>query len=301
MFTKILLPLDGSPNAEIALPAAEVFRTAFDSTVTLIHVLESPAPRMAHGERHLKGAAEAESYLKEIARRFPAGARVDIHVHVEGTSNVSQSLSDHSQEMEQKLIVMCVHGHGSIPRMVAGNLAERIMGSQTVPVLLVRADAGRPFPGGVGVVLAALDGKPEHKQGLPAAIEIASRTGARLVLATAVPTLLTLMGEKGAMGRLLPGATAELLSQTEDSARRSLQAAGKRAASAGVAFDIMVARGNPARKISDLARESGADLIVLDTHGHAGTRAFWAGSTAARIIKGTGAPILLMPAGEAHA
>jgi nucleotide-binding universal stress UspA family protein len=236
--------------------------------------------------------------LAQISKRFPKGARIERHVHIGGISDVSLSLSAHSLELEQQLIIMCVHGRGGILRLVSGNLAERIMREQTVPVLLVRTGGGASNSGGIGTVLAALDGKPDHDQGFPMAVEIASKMAARLVLATVVPTWITLMGEKGAAGRLLPGATAELLSQTDASARSYLKARAEVASSAGIPAEIVVGRGNPARMIARMARGKSADLIVLGTHGRAGTRAFWAGSTAYRIIESTRAPILLVPARE---
>jgi nucleotide-binding universal stress UspA family protein len=298
MFSRILVPLDGSRLAESALPAAKALQLAFGSSITLIHVLERSAPSEAHGERHLRDLPDAESYLEEISKRFPERVKIERHVHTGGISDVSSSLTEHSRELDQDLIIMCVHGRGGIARVVEGSLAERIMEKQAVPVLLVRAGTDAPFSRGIRTVLAALDGNPDHDQGLPVAQEIASKTGAGLILATIVPTWFTLMGEKGATGRFLPAATAELLAQSEESAGRYLGERAEKLAAQGIATETVVRRGNPPRQIAYLAREKGADLIVLGTHGRAGTKAFWAGSTAHRIIGGTCAPLLLVPAGR---
>ncbi len=299
MFARILVPLDGSRLAEAALPAAEAMRLTFGSSITLIHVLESGAPMETHGERHLHDRQEAEEYLDETVRRyFPADAKIERHVHTEGISDVPASLTEHSRELAQDLIIMCVHGRGGISRIMAGSLAERIVERQTVPVLLVRAGSGGPIAPAFRMILVALDGKPSHAQGLAVAEEMALKTGARLLLATIVPTLSTLLGERGATGRLLPAATAELLEQTEQSAGHYLSEHAAELAVKGISAQTAVRRGNPARQIAGLARKQSADVIVLGTHGRAGSKAFWAGSMAHRIVGASATPLLLIPAAK---
>jgi nucleotide-binding universal stress UspA family protein len=56
-----------------------------------------------------------------------------------------------------------------------------------------------------------------------------------------------------------------------------------------------VARGDPASTVAQIAERIGAGLIVLGTHGKAGTDAFWSGSTAPRIASKTSVPLLLVP------
>lgn len=296
MFARILVPLDGSRLAEAALPAASALRLAFGSSITLIHVLESDAPKDTHGERHLRDGQEAEAYLADTASRyFPDGAGIQHHVHTGGISDVSESLTEHFLELGQDLIIMCVHGRGGILRMVTGNIAQRILGRHIVPVLLVRAGIGGPIAPTFRRFLVALDGKPDHEQGLAIAEELAHKTGAHILLLTVVPTRGTLMGERGATGLLLPRATQELLSQTEASAARYLEEQASKLSLAGITVETAVRRGYPPGQIASLARAASADLIVLGTHGRAGTQAFWAGSTAHRLVGRTHTPLLLIP------
>jgi nucleotide-binding universal stress UspA family protein len=296
MFARILVPLDGSRLAEAALPAAEAIRLTFGSSITLIHVLESGSPTQSHGERHLSGTREAEEYLLEAAARyFPADVKIERHVHTGGISDVPASITEHSRELAQDLIIMCVHGKGGISRVVAGSLAERIVEKQAVPVLLVHAGSGGPIAPAFRTILVALDGKPSHEQGLAVAQEMARKTGARLLLATIVPTLFTLLGERGATGRMLPAATAELLELTERSAVRFLSENAEKLAARGITTQTAVRRGNPARQIAALARKQSADVIVLGTHGRTGSKAFWAGSMAHRVVGASAAPLLLVP------
>ena len=66
MFARVLVPLDGSPLAEAALPVAESIRREFGSVVTLIHLIEKRPPRRVHGEPHLRGEEEARRYLDRL-------------------------------------------------------------------------------------------------------------------------------------------------------------------------------------------------------------------------------------------
>jgi len=62
-----------------------------------------------------------------------------------------------------------------------------------------------------------------------------------------------------------------------------------------------VARGRPDRLILAAARETDSDLIVLATHGRAGTDAFWSGTLTPKLLRGARASFLLVPAPDAAA
>jgi nucleotide-binding universal stress UspA family protein len=63
----------------------------------------------------------------------------------------------------------------------------------------------------------------------------------------------------------------------------------------GVKTACEAARGDPARAIVRTARRLSADMVVMGTHGRAGTEAFWEGSVAARVIARSRVPLLLVP------
>ena len=63
----------------------------------------------------------------------------------------------------------------------------------------------------------------------------------------------------------------------------------------GVAVSASVCRGDPASAIVETAGNIDADIIVLGTHGKAGTEAFWAHSVAAKVLSATSRLLLLVP------
>ena len=294
MFSNILVPLDGSASAETALPAVEALRSVFGSKVTLIHLLEKDAPREIHGQRHLGGESEASEYLDAVASRaFPLGARVERHVHPAQVADVPQSLAEHATELAQDLVVLCVHGRGGLWRLFEGAIGERIMRHQTSPVLLLRAETPPVLP--FRRILLALDGKPEHEQSFSLVEEFAAATGASVDCAVVVPTRSTMKGPGRAAGLLAPSASREGLRLAEEEADLYVGERAGRLATRGIAASAIRRRGDPARQLAHIARERGSDLIVLGTHGRAGSRAFWAESAAVRIIAATRLPALLVP------
>jgi nucleotide-binding universal stress UspA family protein len=297
MFERILVPLDGSAMAETALPAVEILRKTFGSTITLIHLPEADGPREVHGQRHLSGGGEAGDYLAEVAARaFPPGAKVDLHVHEAEVSDLPKSLAEHAAELCQDLVVLCVHGSGSLERLFEGNLGQRVMRHQTAPVLLLRAEAPPVLP--FRRMLLALDGKPDHEQSFSLARDFAAATGAAVDLVSIVPTRSTLKGGQRASGLLSPSAMRESLRLAEESVDAYLAEKAAMLAEAGVAVDTIRRGGDPARQLARVAAERGNDLLVLGTHGRSGSRAFWAESAAARIIAAVRLPALLVPSGK---
>jgi nucleotide-binding universal stress UspA family protein len=142
--------------------------------------------------------------------------------------------------------------------------------------------------------LVALDGEPEHEQGLKTAGELAKYMHASLHLLTVIPTLGTLSGERAAAGLLLPGATSAMLDMTEECTVDYLEEQAAVLRARGIPVRTTIRRGDPVQQI--LADSQDEDLIVLGTHGKAGIDAFWAGSVAPKIVSQTRLPVLLVPA-----
>jgi nucleotide-binding universal stress UspA family protein len=295
MFQHLLVPLDGSSLAEASLPYAVTLCQVLNAAVTLIHIIEHNAPQEIHGERHLRAEKEAEEYLKDVARQyFPPGVMVGTHVHTEEVRNVARSISAHAGEMAPDLIVMCTHGESGAFDLM-GSIAQQIIGQGKTPILLVQpGDSPLSTPVTLQKFLVALDGDPEHEQGLKIAEELAKLTHASLHLLTVIPTLRTLSGERAAAGRLLPGATSAMLDMTEECTIDYLEEKAAALRDQGIESKTTIRRGDPVQQI--LADSQDEDLIVLGTHGKAGINAFWAGSVAPKIVSQTRLPVLLVPA-----
>ena len=266
--------------------------------MTLIHVIEKGARNRVHNSRHLTQPLEANRYLKEAAARyFPEEMTVKRHVHEAAVRNVARSIVDHAREIHTDLIILCAHGSGGARDWLIGNIAQQVIARGPIPVMLLRPDKP-PAPGSpysIRSILLPMDGVPEHERGGAMAEEIAAKCGAAIHLAMIVPTPSTLSGELAAAGRLLPGSTAALLDLTEEEARAYLEQQRVRIGKTGLSVTTQVLRGDPAGELAEMANHRQDDLIVLGTHGKAGSTAFWNRSVAARVLAKIKIPALLVP------
>jgi len=300
MFKKLLVPLDGSALAESALPAASTLAQRLGASVTLIHVIEHHAPPHVHGQRHLTNPDEARAYLSDVRERaFPAQLHVEQHVHTAEVGNVARSLIEHAAELQPDLIVMCSHGRGGFRDLLFGSIAQRVIGGNRTPVLLVRPrpDGSAP-PFECRLILVPLDGTPEHEEGLCVGAGLAQACGAALHMVLVVPTARRLAADSAATGRLLPGATYAMLEMSEEAAADYLGRYVAQFKASGMTATAEVTRGDPATLIVESAGRVTADVIVLATHGKAGMDALWQGSIAPKVVSHTRVPLLLVPVRE---
>lgn len=152
MFTKIFVPLDGSPSSEAALPVAIDAARRYGAEVQLAII--SLIPTMYHtiDENVLRTDLDScRAYIEKTATRMrEANATVPISTYVgEGAPAVARALLRRAGDWGADLIIMSSHGHGSIERLILGSVAERMAHAAHIPIMLVHSsirssiDAGR--------------------------------------------------------------------------------------------------------------------------------------------------------------
>ncbi len=297
MIKHILVALDGTSLAEAALPETKALARMLGAQVTLLHVIEPvPAP-LVHGERHLTEPMEAEEYLAQVARQFSdEGIPCDIHVHSEEIDQVAGGIVAHEEELQPDLIVMCTHGPGRLERLLRGSLAQQVVALGQTPLLLTNPGhqtAGKDFL--LRRILVALDGHENHEGGYELACSFAAAGKSRLHLLSVVPEFSSLAGRRAALFRYLPGASWFLQRMTMETLKNYLGRLLARAEEQDLEVIGEIKYGKIAKTICATAEAMDADLIVLATHGKAGTEAFWANSIAAQVQGQTLRPLLLVP------
>ncbi|HZQ97794.1 MAG TPA: universal stress protein [Chloroflexota bacterium] len=297
MFSRLLVPLDGSPLAEAALPVAERLAKALDATLVLLHVVERKAPATVHGHRHLTEQSGAQAYLEETAAALRhRGVKVEVHVHDVPEPDVAQSIASHGDDERADLIVLCTHGFGGVRDFVFGSIAQQVLQRGTTPVLLVRVprrgEPAREFA--PRTILVALDATADAEAALAPAAALAKALGAKLRLAMVVATQATMRGDRAPAAMLMPSAARAILDAEEERADAYLEGLAQPIEAAGARVETEVRRGDAASELASGAAAEDVGLIVAATHGRAGLQAIWAGSTVARLLKRTTAPILLL-------
>ncbi len=144
MFKQILVPIDGSATASVAVSKALGLAQAFGSTVTAIYVID-PYPftgvgtEFAYGQDQYLAAAKAEantSLAAALATLKTAGVNAGTLV-VEGHS-VHRAILDTAESLGSDLIVMGSHGRRGLEKLVLGSVTQRVLGNSHLPVLVVR-------------------------------------------------------------------------------------------------------------------------------------------------------------------
>jgi nucleotide-binding universal stress UspA family protein len=294
MYRHLLVPLDGSARAEAVLPAAVELARRAGARITLLHVLEED-PHEVGGEHHLRRADEAETYLCRVKSTMPSDIAVDWHVHDRTIRHLPQSLVEHVDEFGADLVVLRWHRIHPGRDLLFGNVAQQVVSRGKTPTLLVRprpdADGTLPF----GRILVPLDWQPEHAAGLGPAKSLSRLTGASLHLLTVVPTADALPPAHALTGQLLPGSTRALLEMAETEGAQALEGLVAELRAEGLAASGCVLRGDPHERMCVFFQAEGIDTVALGTHGRAGTRAFWSGSLAQRLVRSLPASFLLTP------
>ncbi len=149
MYKNIMVPLDGSPLAECVLPHVESLAGGcLMDKVTFVRVVEPlqlaytigaegmiPEKQWQEITRDRKPAAE--KYIKKLVNRMKYDKVAVKGEIIEGQP--ADSLADYATKNGVDLIIISTHGRSGVSRWVWGSVADRILRSACVPVLMVRA------------------------------------------------------------------------------------------------------------------------------------------------------------------
>ncbi len=141
MFNRILVPLDGSPLAERAIPHARHFARIFGGSIMLLQVLD-PAPfhENASAVEPLNWQirkTEADLYLKGVTARLREQGIQAEPVLREGRA--SDNIVDFARNENIDLLVLSTHGASGLSRWNISAITAKVIEKVYLPVLLVRA------------------------------------------------------------------------------------------------------------------------------------------------------------------
>ncbi|HEV2641715.1 MAG TPA: universal stress protein [Candidatus Elarobacter sp.] len=292
-----MVPLDGSENAEQALPVAASLSVRDGSVLHLITVEEPHSfilkddPALAELLRRSE-----EAYLDEHAMRLRhAGARTTTAV-LEGP--VMPAIREYVHANAVDLVVMTTHGRTGVSRVWLGSIADGVMRHTTIPVLMLRPDTrGEATREHILFhrIFIPLDGSELAEQVIAPAIRLGGIVGTRYVLVRVVEPVPFVD-----LTNLYTYPTA--LVSDEDATREVQQAAERqiealarslREQHAGLEVDTDVVVAAPvAERLLESARAHAADLIALATHGRGMSRLAF-GSIADKLIRGSPTPLLM--------
>ncbi len=133
MIHRILVPLDGSPLAEAALPHAVGVARAFGSEVILFRVSDNVGSLVDTVEWRLN-QAEAAVYLDALAKRIDS---VPIRTS-EADGNPAEQIVTFARQENIDLIALSTHGQGGLSDFSMSSTVHKIISGAATSVLLVR-------------------------------------------------------------------------------------------------------------------------------------------------------------------
>lgn len=302
MFTKILVPLDGSELSERALQPALALANKPGAQLTVLRVPLSPTgwDRGIEGidpfveawaeQRYAAERDQAHEYLAKIKSLYSKPELIVETLAPEG--DVARAIMEVAAGCD--LIVMSTHGYSGLARWMMGSVTEKVMSSATCPVMVIRSS----HP--IRRVLIPLDGSPLSETALGPGLEAALRLNAEVKLMRVVSELtsferaqLASLGDSDLISRLQNDLIAEgknyldgLVVPPRDSGLR-------------VEKEIAVST-TPAQKLLDCAEHSGVDLIVMATHGRSGLSRWVYGSVTERVLRHAQSSMLVIRPDKQH-
>ena len=278
MYKKIVVPLDGSPLAEVALPYAEEVAGKMGSDIVLLTVL--PSEEQDDYLAHQNYAGKIVDITKRQVDKYSENTgNKSIKVGTATrTGNPAEGILDYVEKGNMCLIVMATHGRSGVGRWAVGSVADKVVRSTTrQPLLLIRAKGAHPDVRAKRILkkgLLPLDGSTISEAVIPYFSEAARSLQMEL-------TLLRVITKNN-------GSFAAADTYLGDWCR---QLTNK-----GINVKYEVRSGSPAEQIIDLADELASDLVVMSTRGQTGINLWSLGSIAQKVLLGGNTPLLLIRA-----
>ena len=276
--TIIMVPLDGSPAAEAALPWATQLASRVGGAVRLVGVHAPPAV-VLDGEA-LVGSVVPDTSVRQ--REIDYFADVQARLKSSGVpvaadlldGGVVSSLAEYAADLRPAWVVMLSHARGAVARFFLGETATEFVRRSPCPVLLVHESKG-PASLQVRHVLLPLDGSPLAERMEGPATGFAKAVGADVTL------LMVQSDARRPDGETYLGARAA------------------RVRAAGVAVETRVVTEGPAADVIVGAAEARpGTVIALATHARGALSKLVWGSMADQVLHRATNPVLVFKPSE---
>ena len=287
MLETILVPLDGSAGAEIALPFAT--EIAARARANLILATAAP-PDTRDMEPLYHSYLERARKLAQVQLRNAGAENAKIYFHVlPGTP--AEAILRYADEAGAGLIVMARRGADTRGPWLLGGVVSKVIRASLHPVLVVKKAAA--MGKSIRKILVPLDGSPAGESALLVAEALARTLGSTLVLYHAIEPVAAWAGYGLGAGY----SAAQEPAHTRDDAPGYLEGVRQRIATKGLDVSAVTEEGLPADLILSYAQNQGVDLIALATHGRTGVGRWVLGSVTEKVISYAEVAILVARTG----
>ena len=145
LYRKILLPLDGTPRSEVALPVACEFALRFGAELHLLVAYDISSALLVGQEESLPAdltklkehqRRRVESYLQHKAEEIRARG-IAVHTVAKG-EDAREAICQYAALQEIDVVIMHSGGRSGWMRFLTGSVAEEVLRHAPCPVLILR-------------------------------------------------------------------------------------------------------------------------------------------------------------------
>ncbi len=301
MYSKILVPLDESKLAEMALPYARLLARRLEIPVELLTVIDTTLvdSHVLGGKSRLLDSLVGESvknsreYLSGIAETF-GGAEVKCSAQ----NGPTAELIIHKAKAEAAtLIAMTTHGRSGINRFLLGSVAEKVLRGTANQLLLVRStkDAKTEGEAMLKSIVVPLDGSELAESVLPAVVEMAGKLSLEVILFRAFEIPYGLYAAANGyyainFDKFIAETKAEINIYLETKCEELRRQGIEKVSSVSM-------EGLSADQIISFARNTPDNLVAMCSHGRSGLKRWALGSVTETVVRYSGDPVLVLRAG----
>jgi len=310
MYRTILVPLDGSPFGEAALPLAFNLARRAEAILELVHVIPPLATVFSEASLYLESSLEQEifdfqkarhqEYLTQVTRKLSALGSVVVRTTLL-SGDIPSLIRAHADQVHADLVVMTTHGRGPMGRFWLGSVADELVRKLPMPVLLIQpGEAAAQFEPEplLRHILIPLDGQPLGEEMIEPALALGRLMDADYTLLRVIrPVLPVTYPTESASLIVVNKSLQEQAQARQEGLRQEAQgylekiAGGLRERGFRVVTRVDV-QDRPALAILNHAAE--IDLVALGTHGRAGLSRLFLGSVADKVIRGSHLPVMVL-------
>jgi len=288
--TEILVPLDGSPQAQRAVPLAVGLARASGSSLRLFESVSlGVAADVPESAPMLEEAAEETLSLAqaEIVARYQIPVETTVQM-----SFAPDAILATAKAHETRAIVMTTHARTGLVRGVLGSVAEQVLRHATMPVFLLPPPA-EVSESGLHHILVPLDGSDASYSVVSEVIDRAHEFHSKVTLLRVYPE------PDGPLfaddSRTVVSTVDQITAGVNAAAMVFLQPIQRRLQEAGITCEVLARFGDPAASIVQAAADLGVDAIAMATHGRSGLDRLRHGSVTEAVLRHS--PVVVMTFG----
>lgn len=270
MFQSILLATDFHHTNDAAVDAIIKLATVFESSVTLLNVVEPTHPTV-----QVTRQQNAEKHLRELSKRLEE-SKVSVERTIAHVGSPAHTIVNVAQEQSVELIVIGAGEPRGSGAFSAGPVAEAVISHAPQPVLAIRP--GDPLPL-FKRILCPVDQSKTSLRGLQKAARLANALDSEIFVLSVFPDVswLTAAAETG----VLKNAKIEYLNEWINEFESFMDKASLDA----VRWKSELRHGVAHEQIVAVAREQNSDLIIMGATGRTGLVQVLLGSTTRRLLR----------------